>query len=68
MVDDQGNPVLSTNATVLDGVVLRWKHYLAGTYSQGPWAFTLAQNFYKGYRDGNDLNNERASRAVAGAV
>jgi len=58
MVDDFGNPVLSTNAAVLDGVVLRWKHYLAGTYSQGPWAFTLAQNFYKGYRDGNDLNNE----------
>ena len=54
MVDDQGNPVLSTNSTVLDGVVLRWKHYLSGTYSMGPWAMTLAQNFYKGYRDGNE--------------
>ena len=58
MVDEAGNPVLSTNASIVDGVVLRWKHYLAGTYSQGPWALTLAQNFYKGYRDGNDLNGD----------
>lgn len=55
MVDPNGDPVLSTNA-VQDGVVLRWKHYLSGTWTQGPWAFTLAQNFYKGYRDGNDLD------------
>ena len=57
IVDDNGDPVLSSNA-VQDGVVLRWKHYLSATYSQGPWAFTLAQNFYKGYRDGNDLNGD----------
>lgn len=55
MVDDNGDPVLSTN-NVQDGVVLRWKHYLSATYETGPWALTLAQNFYKGYRDGNDLN------------
>jgi iron complex outermembrane receptor protein len=56
MVDDNGDPVLSTNTSANDGVVLRWKHRLEGTWSQGPWAFTLAQNYYKGYRDGNDLN------------
>jgi iron complex outermembrane receptor protein len=55
MVDQDGNPVLSTNG-VNDGVVLRWKHYLSATWEQGPWAFTFAQNFYKAYRDGNDLN------------
>lgn len=58
IVDSAGNPVLSSNTSVNDGVVLRWKHYLSGTWSTGPWAFTLAQNYYRGYRDGNDLNNE----------
>ena len=55
MVEQDGTPVLSTNANN-DGVVLRWKHHLSATWTQGPWAFTLAQNFYKGYRDGDDLN------------
>jgi iron complex outermembrane receptor protein len=55
MVEANGTPVLSTNANN-DGVVLRWKHYLSATWTQGPWAVTLAQNFYKGYRDGDDLN------------
>jgi len=55
MVDQDGNPVLSTNG-VQDGVVLRWKHYISGTWSMGPWAFTLAENYTRGYRDGNDLN------------
>ena len=57
IVDPNGDPVLSTNG-VQDGVVLRWKHYLSGTWTQGSWALTLAQNFYKGYRDGNDLNGD----------
>ncbi|MBI5722268.1 MAG: TonB-dependent receptor [Burkholderiales bacterium] len=51
-----GDPVLSTNSGVLDGVVLRWKHYLSATWSTGAWALTFAQNYYHGYRDGNDLN------------
>ncbi|HYE71202.1 MAG TPA: TonB-dependent receptor [Aquabacterium sp.] len=55
MVEPDGTPVLSTNANN-DGVILRWKHYLSATWTQGPWAVTLAQNFYKGYRDGDDLN------------
>jgi iron complex outermembrane recepter protein len=54
MVDPNGDPVLSTNG-VQDGVVLRWKHYLSATWTQGPFAFTFAQNYYRGYRDGNDL-------------
>ncbi len=52
-----GDPVLSTNSSVNDGVVLRWKHYLSATWSTGSWAVTFAQNYYHGYRDGNDLNN-----------
>jgi iron complex outermembrane receptor protein len=54
---DGATPVLSSNNSTNDGVVLRWKHYLSATYSQGPWALTLAQNFYLGYRDANDLND-----------
>ena len=57
IVDPNGDPVIGTNASSgTGGVVLRWKHILTGTWSQGPWDFTLAQNFYKGYRDGNDLD------------
>lgn len=56
IVEPNGTPVLSTNAAILDGVVLRWKHILSATWTQGPWALTLAQNFYKGYRDGDDLD------------
>lgn len=54
-----GDPVLTTNSSVVDGVVLRWKHYLSATWSTGGWAVTLAQNYTHGYRDGNDLNNSR---------
>jgi iron complex outermembrane recepter protein len=55
IVDDNGNPVIGTNAqSGTGGVVLRWKHVLSGTWSQGPWDFTLAQNFIKGYRDANN--------------
>ena len=35
------------------GVVLRWRHKLMGTYTLGGFAFTLAQNFYNGYRTNN---------------
>jgi iron complex outermembrane receptor protein len=57
IVDPNGDPVLSTNG-VQDGVVLRWKHYLSGTWTRGPLAVTYAQNFYSRYRDGNDLNGD----------
>ena len=35
------------------GVVLRWKHKLSGTYSIASFAFTLAHNYYTGYRNGD---------------
>ena len=50
MVEPNGDPVLEADG---GGVVLRWKHRLAATYSMGPWAVTLAQNFYTGYRTGD---------------
>jgi iron complex outermembrane recepter protein len=50
LVESDGTPVLGADD---GGVILRWKHRLAATYTAGPWAFTLAQNFYKGYRTGN---------------
>jgi iron complex outermembrane recepter protein len=40
------------------GVVLRWKHVLSGTWSQGPLSVTVAQNFSKGYGDVPDLNGD----------
>jgi iron complex outermembrane recepter protein len=53
---DGETPVLSSNNATNDGVVLRWKHYLAATWTTGPFAFTYAQNYYTGYRTANDLN------------
>ena len=50
MINPDGSPVLGAED---GGVVLRWKHRLSGTYSTGPWAFTLAHNFYKGYQTSN---------------
>ena len=46
----QSQPVLEADG---GGVVLRWKHRLAGTWTQGSWGFTLAQNYYTGYRTGD---------------
>ena len=56
IVDLNGDPVIGADS---GGVVLKWKHTLAGTWTQGPWAFTAAQNFYRGYEMGNDLNGVR---------
>lgn len=56
MVDADGNPVIGADS---GGVVLRWKHVLRGTYTLGAWDMTLIQNFYKGYEDGHDLNDNR---------
>lgn len=50
MVEPNGTPVLEADG---GGVVLRWKHKLSATWSRGPWAFTLAQNYYTGYRTRN---------------
>ena len=41
------------------GVVFRWKHNLALNLQNGPWSGTIVQNFQSGYRDHNDLNDNR---------
>ena len=50
IVDETGAPVSGAEN---GGVVLRWKHVLSGTWTDGPWAFTLTQNFATGYEAGN---------------
>jgi iron complex outermembrane receptor protein len=56
MVDSNGDPVIGAQD---GGVVLRWKHQLAGTWTTGPWATTLIQNFRSGYQVGHDLNDNK---------
>ena len=57
IVDGNGDPVLGANT---GGVILRWKHYLTGTWSTGAWAFTLAQNYSTGYETGQrQIDGER---------
>ncbi|MEO8153058.1 MAG: TonB-dependent receptor [Rhizobacter sp.] len=55
MIDSNGDPVLGADS---GGVVLRWKHLLSATWTQGGWAFTYAQNYYQRYVDGLDLNGD----------
>ena len=50
MVEANGDPVLGADD---GGVILRWKHRLSATWGISAWSFTLAQNFYKGYRTGD---------------
>jgi iron complex outermembrane receptor protein len=56
MVDGAGTPVIGAQN---GGVILRWKHQLAATWSLGPWATTLVQNYRTGYEVGHDLNDNR---------
>ncbi len=56
LVEPDGTPVLSSGSSQ-DGVVLQWKHVASATWSQGDWSYSIAQNYYSGYRDGNDLND-----------
>jgi iron complex outermembrane receptor protein len=57
IVDSNGDPVIDADG---GGVVLRWKHVLSATYSTGPWAFTFAQNYRRGYETGyRQLDGER---------
>jgi len=55
IVDKAGNPVLGADN---GGVVLRWKHNLQATYTQGNWAGTLSQDYASGYEAGHDLNDK----------
>jgi len=50
MVEGNGDPVLGADD---GGVILRWKHRLAATWGTAAWSFTLAQNYYTGYRTGD---------------
>lgn len=57
IVEANGDPVLDGDN---GGVVLRWKHQLAFSYTRGPWGGTLIQNFYNGYETGNrQVDGER---------
>lgn len=56
IVDKDGNPVLGADN---GGVVLRWKHALSATWSQGPWAVTVTQNFTQRYEAGHDMLDNR---------
>jgi iron complex outermembrane recepter protein len=50
LVEPDGTPVIDSDS---GGVILRWKHRFSATYSTGPWGFTVAQNYYTGYRTGD---------------
>jgi iron complex outermembrane receptor protein len=56
MVESNGDPVIGAQN---GGVILRWKHQLAATWTKGVWAGTLVQRFRSGYQVGHDLNDER---------
>ncbi|MES2950407.1 MAG: TonB-dependent receptor [Pseudomonadota bacterium] len=53
-VENDGTPVLGADT---GGVILKWKHTLAATWTQGDFATTFTQNFSDSYRVGNDLND-----------
>ena len=53
-VEADGTPVLGADT---GGVILKWKHTLAATWTQGDFATTFTQNFSDSYRVGNDLND-----------
>jgi iron complex outermembrane recepter protein len=49
--------VANTYGTVVTGVIPRWKHYVSGTWDQGPWSVTLANTYQTSYIDQQtDLN------------
>ncbi|WP_229258844.1 TonB-dependent receptor [Duganella flavida] len=56
IVDPTGTPVIGAQD---GGVILRWKHQLAGTWSFGAWSTTLVQNYRTGYQVGHDLNDNK---------
>jgi iron complex outermembrane recepter protein len=45
-----------------DQVVQRWRHLATFNYDNGPWAATLTQTYYLGYRDQNPLPNGQPRR------
>jgi iron complex outermembrane receptor protein len=55
IVEEDGTPVLGADR---GGVILKWKHTLSATWTQGQFAGTLTQNYSDKYRAGNDLNDQ----------
>lgn len=55
IVEDDGTPVLGADG---GGVILKWKHTLSFTWTEGQFAGTLTQNYSDKYRAGNDLNDK----------
>jgi iron complex outermembrane recepter protein len=57
IVNPDGSPVISST-TDLDGygVVLRYKQYLSGSWTQGDWITTLANQYATGYQAGYDFD------------
>jgi len=54
---DSRRPVANTYATVVTGVIPRWKHYVSATWDQRPRAVTLANTYQTSYIDQQtDLN------------
>ncbi len=47
-----------------DQVVQRWRHLATVNYDNGPWAATLSQTFYLGYKDQNPLPNGQPRRVA----
>jgi iron complex outermembrane receptor protein len=56
IVNGDGSPVISSTAGQDSGVILRYKQYLSGNWTQGDWSTTLANNYSTGYWAGYDLN------------
>jgi iron complex outermembrane receptor protein len=56
LVDSKGTAVIGADA---GGVVLRWKHTLSATWTQGPWSTTLIQNYRARYEAARDLLGNR---------
>lgn len=50
-LDGSYTSAINQPAAIGIGVVLRWRHTLGGTWTNGPWAFTAAQNYQVGYHD-----------------
>lgn len=55
MVDANGDPVIGADS---GGVIVRWKHLLSASYETGAWRYTLSQNFYTGYRTGDQQGGD----------
>lgn len=49
---EQGGSYTENSGVFFNGApVIRWQHYLALNWDLGPWAATVAQNFYSSYKD-----------------